>query len=88
MKHLKTFESFLIENDNINFKKEYDPEIDSSIYTAFVNGNKIELYQERTYKRNGTSKNDGDWLLQINGKIAKSFSTLKKAQIAVKLFSL
>mgnify|MGYP003673351896 CR=1 FL=1 len=45
----------------------------------YVSG-EYELYRERLYKNDGTSKCDGDWMVQIDGKIEAIFSTLKEAK--------
>jgi len=47
-----------------------------------------ELYRLRTFKNDGTSKCDGDWAVQKNGKLLMSFPTLKKAKSVVFLDAL
>jgi hypothetical protein len=65
----------------MKFTKTFDIENCANIYTSECGV--YELYRERTYKNNGTSKCDGDWIVQKNGKILTSFPTLKKAKIVV-----
>ena len=64
----------------LNFEKFYDADRNANTYVFELENIKFELYQERTYKSNGTSKCDGDWLVQFNGKIVKSYSTLNQAK--------
>ena len=60
----------------MKFIKTFDIEDWNNHYVAGA----YELYRERTYKNNGTDKCDGDWIVQIDGKIETSFSTLKEAK--------
>ena len=64
----------------IKFKKTLCVDRWSNVYTAKTEKNDYELYRERTYKNNGTSKCDGDWIVQKNGDVDKIFSTLKEAK--------
>lgn len=66
----------------MKFIKTFDIENDSNTYSYKTEKNHYEIYRERTYKNNGTSKCDGDWLVQINGKLDEnsSFKTLKEAK--------
>ena len=64
----------------LKFTKTFDVDSWSNIYTTKNNDNFYELYRERTYKNNGTSKCDGDWIVQKNGQIEYSFSTLKESK--------
>ena len=60
----------------------------ANIYTYETQKNTYEIYRERTFKNNGTSKCDGDWLVQINGSIYESFSTLKEAKNSCTLYEM
>ncbi len=70
----------------MKFIKRFDVDQWGNIYTSECGV--YELYRERTYKQNGTSKADGDWIVQKNGQILKSFPTLKKAKIVVQMDSI
>ena len=74
----------------MKFTKTFDTENFANIYqngkyklpaTALEDYSyKYEIYRERTYKNNGASKCDGDWIVQIMGNIDASFKTLKEAK--------
>lgn len=70
----------------MKFIKRFDVDQWGNIYTSECGV--YELYRERTYKQNGTSKADGNWIVQKNGQILKSFPTLKKAKIVVQMDSI
>ena len=72
----------------MKFTKTFDIENYANIYTTAVGVNTYELYRERTFKSNGTSKCDGDWIVQKNGQILSAFPTLKKAKTVVLMDSL
>ena len=75
-------------NESIKFKKTFDSDQWGNIYTASAGDNNYELYRERTYKRNGTSAADGDWIILKNGQTKGSFSTIKKAKQAIMMDSI
>ena len=62
----------------MKFNKNFDTDQWGNIYTSEC-GVYI-LYRERTFKNNGTSKADGDWIVQKNGQVLMTFPTLKKAK--------
>ena len=64
----------------MKFTKTFCIDSCANIYTWETKKNTYEIYRERTFKNNGTSKCDGDWLVQVNGRIYESFSTLKEAK--------
>ena len=70
----------------MKFTKTFDTDQDGNIYTSECGI--YELYRARTYKNNGTSKCDGNWIVQRDGQILTSFPTLKKAKKAVLFDSL
>ena len=70
----------------MKFIKTFDTEQWGNIYTSDCGV--YELYRGRTFKNNGTSKCDGDWIVQKDGKILTSFPTLKKAKQAVLMDSI
>lgn len=70
----------------MEFIKEFDVDQDGNIYKTECGT--YEIYRERTFKNNGTSKCDGDWIVQKNGKIVISFPTLKKAKLCVTMDSM
>ena len=70
----------------MKFIKTYDIDQDGNIYTSECGV--YELYRERTYKNNGTSKADGNWIVQRNGQILASFPTLGKAKQVVLMDSI
>jgi len=74
--------------NTIQFTKTFCADSYANIYTHKTQKNTYEIYRERTFKNNGTSKCDGDWLVQINGSIYKSFSTLKEAKNSCTLYEL
>jgi len=74
--------------NNLKFTKTFDIDMWGNIYTTSVGVNTYELYREETFKSNGTSKCDGDWIVQKNGRILSAFPTLKKAKLVVSLDSL
>jgi hypothetical protein len=65
----------------MEFIKEFNTEDYSNTYKTECGT--YEIYRERTFKNNGTSKCDGDWIVQKNGQILTSFPTLKRAKLAV-----
>ena len=65
---------------NLKFKKTFCIDSWANVYNTETEKNSYELYRGRTYKNNGTSKCDGDWIVQKNGEIEISFSTLKEAK--------
>ena len=70
----------------MKFIKTFNTENWANIYTSECGV--YELYRERTYKNNGTSKCDGDWIVQKNGEILTSFPTLAKAKSVVMMDSM
>ena len=70
----------------MKFIKTFDTDQDGNIYTSDCGV--YELYRGRTYKNNGTSKCDGDWIVQKDGQILTSFPTLKKAKQVVLMDSI
>ena len=70
----------------MTFTKTFDIEQWGNIYTS--NCGTYELYRGRTYKSNGTSKCDGNWIVQKNGQILTSFPTLRKAKQVVLIDSI
>ncbi len=70
----------------MKFIKTFDIEQDGNIYNSECGV--YELYRERTYKSNGYSKCDGNWIVQKNGQILTSFPTLKKAKLVVLMDSM
>mgnify|MGYP003677364151 FL=1 len=72
----------------MKFTKTFDIDNWANIYTTTVGVDTYELYRERTFKSDGTSKCDGYWIVQKNGQILRSFPTLKKAKIVVLFDSL
>ena len=70
----------------MKFIKTFDTEQWGNIYTSDCGV--YELYRGRTFKNNGTSKCDGDWIVQKDGKILTSFPTLKKAKQVVLMDSI
>jgi len=70
----------------MTFTKTFDTDNDSNTYTSDCGV--YELYRARTYKNNGASKCDGDWLVQRNGVILTSFPTLRKAKQVVLMDSM
>lgn len=70
----------------MKFIKTYDTDNDSNIYKS--NCGVYELYRARTYKNNGTSKCDGNWIVQRSGEILTSFPTLTKAKKVVLMDSI
>tara|TARA_R110000744_G_scaffold4042_2_gene14922 strand:+ start:1745 stop:1972 length:228 start_codon:yes stop_codon:yes gene_type:complete len=70
------------------FNKTFSIENFANIYTANTEKNTYKLYRERTYKNNGTSKCDGDWIVQRNDSILESFKTLRQAKNYVSLIEL
>ena len=70
----------------MKFTKKFDIENWANIYTSECGV--YELYRGITFKNNGTSKYDGDWIVQKNGQILTSFPTLKKAKLAVTMDSM
>ena len=70
----------------MKFIKTYDIDQDGNIYNSECGV--YELYRERTYKNNGTSKADGNWIVQRNGQILASFPTLRKAKQVVLMDSI
>ncbi len=70
----------------MKFTKTFDIENFANIYTSECGV--YELYQARTYKNDGSSKCDGDWIVQKNGQVLTSFPTLKKAKQVVMMDSL
>ncbi len=70
----------------MKFTKTFDIENFANIYTSECGV--YELYQARTYKSDGSSKCDGDWIVQKNGQVLTSFPTLKKAKQVVMMDSL
>ncbi len=70
----------------MKFIKIFDIEQDGNVYNSECGV--YELYRERTYKSNGLSKCDGDWIIQKNGEILTSFPTLRKAKQVVLMDSI
>jgi hypothetical protein len=70
------------------FKKTFSIENFANIYTANTEKNTYKLYRERTYKNNGTTKCDGDWIVQKNDIILETFKTLRQAKNYVSLIEL
>ena len=70
----------------MTFTKTFDIDNYSNIYTSDCGV--YELYRARTYKNNGTSKCDGNWIVQKNGEILTSFPTLRKAKQVVLMDSM
>ena len=70
----------------MKFIKTYDIDQDGNIYNSECGV--YELYRARTYKNNGTSKADGNWIVQRNGQILASFPTLRKAKQVVLMDSI
>jgi hypothetical protein len=68
----------------MNFKKSFDQEMAANIYTAITTNNTFELYRERVYTSRGSSCT-GDWLIQMNGIIKGSCSTLREAKTTAEL---
>ena len=68
----------------MKFNKTFDIDQDGNIYTYKTEKNSYEIYRARTWKNNGTSKADGNWLVQINGRLDEnsSFKTLKEARVS------
>lgn len=64
----------------MKFIKTFNIENWANVYTLTVGTVTYELYQERTFKNNGTSKCDGDWIVQKDGEVLATFTTLKKAK--------
>jgi len=61
------------------FTKSFNSEMDANKYSASTSNNSFELYRERVYTSNGSACT-GDWLVQVNGQIVDSASTLKEAK--------
>ena len=70
----------------MKFIKEFNTEDWANIYTSECGV--YELYRLRTYKNNGTSKCDGNWVVEKNGQILTSFPTLAKAKQVVLIDSI
>ena len=70
----------------MKFIKTFSIEDWANIYTSECGV--YELYRFRTFKNNGTSKCDGDWVVQKDGQILASFSTLAKAKQVVLMDSI
>ena len=70
----------------MTFTKTFDIEQFGNIYTSECGT--YELYRDRTYKSNGTSKCDGNWIVQKNGQVLTSFPTLRKAKQVVLIDSI
>ena len=70
----------------MKFIKTFDIDQWGNTYTSQCGV--YELYRARTYKNNGTSKCDGDWIVQKNGQILASFPTLRKAKQVVLMDSM
>ena len=70
----------------MKFTKEFCTDNWANVYTSQCGV--YELYRERTYKNNGTSKCDGNWIVQKNGQVLTSFPTLSKAKQVVLMDSM
>jgi hypothetical protein len=70
----------------MKFTKAFNIDNWANIYTSECKV--YELYRARTYKNDGTSKCDGNWIVQKNGQIVASFPTLRKAKQVVFIDSL
>ena len=70
----------------MKFIKTFDIDNFANIYTSDCGV--YELYRTRTYKNDGTSKCDGDWIVQKSGQVLASFPTLKKAKSVVLMDSI
>jgi hypothetical protein len=70
----------------MKFIKTFSTDSWSNVYTSQCGV--YELYRLRTYKKNGTSKCDGDWAVQKNGQLLTSFPTLRRAKSVVFLDAL
>ena len=70
----------------MEFTKEFDTDQWGNIYTSECGV--YELYRARTWKNNGTSKADGNWIVQKNGQMLMSFPTLRKAKAVVMMDSI
>ena len=70
----------------MKFIKTFDVDQWGNIYTSECGV--YELYRVRTYKKDGTSKCDGNWAVQKNGQLLTSFPTLRKAKQVVSMDSL
>jgi len=70
----------------MKFTKTFDIDNWGNVYTSECGV--YELYRLRTFKNDGTSKCDGDWAVQKNGKLLTSFPTLKKAKSVVLMDSI
>jgi len=66
--------------NNMKLNKTFDIDQWGNIYTYKTEKNSYEIYRERTYKKNGTSKCDGNWIVEINNTIENSFKTLKEVK--------
>ena len=74
--------------NSITFSKTFSIEDFANIYRANTEKNTYKLYRERTYKNNGTSKCDGNWMVQKNESILESFKTLREAKNYVSLIDI
>ena len=66
--------------NSITFNKKFSNDNWASVYSAKIEKNNYKLYRERTFKNNGSSKCDGDWIVYKNDSFAESFKTLKEAK--------
>ena len=68
----------------MEYTKTFDTEMCANIYTAITTNNTFELYRERVYTSRGSACT-GDWIIQMNGIIKGSCSTLREAKTTAEL---